>query len=245
MFNRYDFDLVMITGDLMWSKVSCSPTMTLAPLYKLLNRFSFLVAITYGNHDTESDWSRFDIRNLESLLTHPADKYNCHLTGERESYTLEVYDGQNLANILYVWDSGAYSNWPNHDRYDAIETEQIEWFNRLPYQRNETNVDLGFLHIPLPEYHQAAQNIVAGKQCQAVKSPHLNSGLFYALRRRKNVKAIFAGHDHDNNFAGQYDGIDLNYGNVTGYNCYGDLPRGVRIIELSPKLYETSIKPFN
>ena len=47
------------------------------------------------------------------------------------------------------------------------------------------------------------------------------------------IDAVFCGHDHDNNFVGIHHGIKLCYGNITGYQCYGDLERGVRIIELS------------
>ncbi|MEJ6400857.1 metallophosphoesterase [Nicoliella lavandulae] len=244
LFNTNEFDLVIITGDLIWSKLSYDPEMTLSPLYKLLNRFSFPVAITYGNHDTQSKWSRFDMRKLERQLTHPADKYNSTITGERENYTLEVYDGKKLANVIYVLDSGAYSNWKDHDRYASIEPEQIEWYNQLPYSRDENNVDLGFFHIPLPEYKLAAQNIIAGQRGSETRSPNLNSGFFYSLHRNRNVKALFVGHDHENNFVSQYEGIDLNYGNVTGYNCDSSLKRGVRIIELENNLYETSIKTF-
>ncbi|KRM04010.1 histidinol phosphate phosphatase HisJ family protein [Liquorilactobacillus ghanensis DSM 18630] len=146
--------------------------------------------------------------------------------------------------MLYVWDSGAYSHWRNYEEYAAIEPEQIDWFNKLPYKRKAGNIDLVFLHIPLPEYKLAAKKIFQGEKNEEICSSLTNSGLFYSLLRRQNVKALFAGHDHDNNFVGEYHGIKLGYGNVTGYNTYGVLARGVRIIELKNDQFETEIKLF-
>ncbi|MFT9271822.1 MAG: hypothetical protein ABF511_07935 [Lentilactobacillus hilgardii] len=63
--------------------------------------------------------------------------------------------------------------------------------------------------------------------------------------RQKNVKATFVGHDHDNNFTSSFRGIQLNYGNVTGYNCYGELTRGVREIDVSKDAIKTRIILFS
>lgn len=239
-----DFDLIMITGDLLWGKLASKPAETLGALYDVLNRYPVPVAITYGNHDAEGDLNRAGLRQLEAGLVHPADKHHATIVADRESYTLEVQRDGELAHVLYVWDSGAYSHWPADEPYAAIEPEQIEWFTRLPYARTQAQTDLGFLHIPLPEYTQAGQAILTGEQGEAVCSPVTNSGLFYTLLRSQNVKALFAGHDHDNNFTANYRGIGLNYGNPTGYNSYGTLPRGARVISLLPDGYETAILNF-
>jgi hypothetical protein len=39
----------------------------------------------------------------------------------------------------------------------------------------------------------------------------------------------------------RYRGLILGYGNVSGYNTYGDLPRGARVIELDGDQLTTSI----
>lgn len=238
------FDLIMITGDLLWGTEAKHPADTLAALYAVLNRSAAPVAITYGNHDAEGQTSRATLRELEAGLAHPATKHHALTIDDRESYTLEITRDQQLAHVLYVWDSGAYSLWPDSEQYAAIEPAQIAWFNQLPYARTAQRFDLGFLHIPLPEYTAAGQVILSGTQGEAVCSPVTNSGLFYNLLRAGNVKALFAGHDHDNNFTANYRGIGLNYGNVTGYNTYGSLPRGARLITLTPDSYTTEILKF-
>lgn len=43
----------------------------------------------------------------------------------------------------------------------------------------------------------------------------------------------FAGHDHDNDYAGSLHGIRLGYGRVSGYGGYGSLQRGVEGVAVS------------
>lgn len=235
------FDLIMVTGDLIWGKLVSHPDQVLGALYDVFNRHTVPVATTYGNHDTEGAFTRNDLRTLERRLTHPADKHFSLIVADRESYTLEVYRDQRLAHVLYVWDSGAYGHWPDDDQYAAVEPEQIAWFCLLPYARNHEHHDLGFLHIPLPEYHAASHHLLSGSKNEPICSPVTNSGLFYTLLRSQNVQGLFAGHDHDNNFVARYRGLILGYGNVSGYNTYGDLPRGARVIELDGDQLTTSI----
>lgn len=239
------FDLIIITGDVIWGKLALNPVKSLAALFDILNKYPIPVAITYGNHDTEGQFSRKDLRRIEERLKYPADKHNSQIVNDRESYALEIYDDDTLSHVLYVWDSGAYSHWPDNEQYAAIEPEQINWFLQLPYIRDQNDLDLGFLHIPFPEYNSDKLTILCGVQNEAVSSPETNSGLFYALERQKNVKAVFAGHDHDNNFVGSLRSLQLIYGNVTGYNTYGALPRGVREIDVMPDSINTSILLFD
>jgi len=244
LLQTHHFDLIMITGDLLWGKEVQHPGEVLSELFSVLNKTEAPVAITYGNHDTEGTASRATLRELESGLAHPADKHHAMTIVDRESYTLEISREGQLAHVLYVWDSGAYANQSDTNQYAAIEPEQIDWFNRLPYARTTGHQDLGFLHIPLPEYWLAGHAILTGVQGESVCSPMTNSGLFHNLLRAQNVHALFAGHDHDNNFTADYRGIGLNYGNVTGYNTYGSLARGARLITMNPDGYDTQLCLF-
>lgn len=237
------FNLIIITGDIIWGKLINEPQKTIGELAQVLNRHKIPVAFTYGNHDTEGDFGRQDLRGLEKLFTNLAPKYNSKIIDDRENYTLEVYKEGILMNVLYVWDSGAYSYLTGEKEYACIDNKQINWFNKLPYTRNKGNIDLGFLHIPLPEYG-SAKNIFQGEKNEEICSPKVNSGLFYNLLIKGNVKAVFAGHDHDNNFVANYKGVKLAYGNVTGYNTYGSLPRGCRIIDIYENKVNSQIAYF-
>lgn len=91
-----------------------------------------------------------------------------------------------------------------------------------------------FLHIPLPEFVEAWEKGDAiGQKSETICAPELNSGFFAALVESGNVLGVFAGHDHDNDFAAKLHGISLCCGRSLGLDTYGNLPRGARVIELT------------
>lgn len=63
--------------------------------------------------------------------------------------------------------------------------------------------------------------------------PMENSGEFAAMKEKGDVKGIYFGHDHNNSFHGEVDGIDLGYTQGAGFHVYGpDIDRGVRIFNI-------------
>ncbi|MCV3763202.1 metallophosphoesterase [Companilactobacillus farciminis] len=240
------FDLIMITGDLIWGKENLEPRKSLQELYDLLNQFDIPVAITYGNHDTEGAFNRKYLRDFEENLHNLADRHNSYIVNDRENYTLQIFNKETdkLVNILYVWDSGDYYKDQQISQYAAIGRHQINWYAENSRECASNSFDLGFMHIPLPEYlaveKSAVTDIYNEKPCPA----DINSGLFYEILMVNKIKALYAGHDHDNNFSAEYQGVQLNYGNVTGYNTYGDLPRGVLEIDLYADKVERKIINF-
>lgn len=78
---------------------------------------------------------------------------------------------------------------------------------------------------------------------ESIASPNENSGQFDSWLEQGDIIGAYFGHDHINNFVGNYKGIDLGYGLGTSYNAYGaGLDGGVRVFELnenSPADYNT------
>lgn len=244
--NENEFDLIMITGDLIWGKENVEPLKSLKELYTVLNEFDIPVAITYGNHDTEGQYNRKYLRDFETNLNNLASRHHSYLVDDRENYTLEIFERETdlLLNVIYVWDSGDYSKWPQISQYAAIGRHQINWYAKTSNQTHAKTFDIGFLHIPLPEYLEVKKEDVIDSYNEKPCPSTINSGLFHELLVKDKVKALFAGHDHDNNFASEYAGIQLNYGNVTGYNTYGELDRGVMAIDLYNDKVERRIIKF-
>jgi hypothetical protein len=110
--------------------------------------------------------------------------------------------------------------------YDCVRPDQIEWFRQANFEvpANDPSKGKGFLfvHIPLSEYMNLYNNEnFYGQRGEDICCWALNTGLFGALKEQKTVEWVSCGHDHDNDYYGNFDGINLAYGRKTGHACYG------------------------
>ncbi len=221
-------DLVVFTGDQI---TEYQPQAAWARLIEQMRKSKVAWTMVFGNHDHEQGMTRDEI--FEMVVEAP----NCLMQkGEVKgvgNYLLGIQgaDSEKDAAILYFMDSHANCEQPKVGGYQWIDFSQIDWFikqsrqNRLP--------SLVFFHIPLPEYNEVWRGKFLGEKREEICSPRLNSGLFTALKESGQVIGVFAGHDHENDFIGIYQGIALGYGRVSaGKNAYGSLSPGVRVIVL-------------
>lgn len=240
---HFDADLIMHTGDVIWSEGVKDADLIFEELMGYFAEAKAPVALTFGNHDSEEIITRSDLRRIfENTVTKRAGKHHSFIHDDREAYTLEIlaHDSDEVAHAIYVLDSGADAPLPI-GIYDWNQPEQVAWFRKTAetYRKGDgVKRNLVFQHIPIPEYWQAAKNIHSGfnnETNEAISAPHLNTGLFTNMLLDNETWGMFVGHDHDNNFDGLHHGIHLVYGNVSGFNTYGDMERGVRVIELDAK----------
>lgn len=91
---------------------------------------------------------------------------------------------------------------------------------------------MAFFHIPIPEQKQLYYTKVVGQFQEAVACSTVNSGVLETLVSIGDVKAVFIGHDHTNEFCGELGGIWFCYGGGFGYHGYGRAgwPRRARVI---------------
>lgn len=71
-----------------------------------------------------------------------------------------------------------------------------------------------------------------------ISAPFINTGLYANMLLNGETWGIVVGHDHDNNFDAVKYGVHLAYANSSGYQTYGDLPKGGSLIEISLDPYE-------
>lgn len=184
----------------------------------------------FGNHDAEGDMSKYDYADLfkeyEQCLF---DSGFSNIKGVG-NYVVAVYRDNKLAQALFMIDSHQ-SIFYGSSQYDYIGKNQIEWYKwcvnglNQEYNKNYQGVipSMAYLHIPLNEYKKAfkkaqgTQDYIIGGQKEGVYAPYKNTGLFNAMIDGKSTKAVFAGHDHDNNMAANYKGIVLAYGVQSGW----------------------------
>lgn len=69
----------------------------------------------------------------------------------------------------------------------------------------------------------------------------VNTGIYSAMIEQKTVEWVSCGHDHNNDYYGEYQGsgINLAYGRKTGFGQYGPdkFSRGARIFEVTMEPY--------
>lgn len=233
-------DLVIITGDVIYGKPAEEG---FREVLGLVSDFKIPFGVTFGNHDDEQGMTRKQLFDIASSF-----EYNLTTTAEGVSgssnYILTVRSNDNTkdAAILYCMDSNTYSTIKNIEGYGFINFDQIEWYRENSKKFTSANggnpvQSFAFFHIPLPEYSYAAEDLNAvmiGTRMEQVCAPKLNSGMFAAMKEMGDMKGVFVGHDHDNDYAVYWNNILLAYGRYSGGNTvYNHLSNGARVIELS------------
>jgi 3',5'-cyclic AMP phosphodiesterase CpdA len=242
-------DLVVFTGDIIYAKPVIEG---LDDVFNPVIERKIPWVYVFGNHDDEHGMSRAELMdyavNKPFCLAKSGDK---SLKGIG-NYILEVKSPNENKNsaILYFFDSGAYTPVKGLGTYDWFALNQIEWYSRqsAAYTKENGGVPypaLAFFHIPLAEYHQMTaekyDQLIGSKnekECNGV----LNTGMFAAMRQAGDVMGTFVGHDHDNDYIGNYYDIYLAYGRFSGGNTeYNNLGKnGCRVIELKESKREFS-----
>jgi hypothetical protein len=234
-------DLVVFTGDIIYAK---PVTEGLDDIFNPVIERKIPWAYIFGNHDDEHGMSRAELMdyavNKPFCLAQAGDK---SLKGVG-NYILEVkssHENKNSA-ILYFFDSGAYTPIKGLGTYDWFAFNQIEWYSNQSAAYTKENGGapypaLAFFHIPLAEYPQMKAekyDQLIGSKEEKECNGKLNTGMFAAMRQAGDVMGTFVGHDHDNDYIGNYHDIYLAYGRFSGgkteYNNLGK--NGCRVIEL-------------
>ena len=234
-------DLVVLTGDIIFGKPGKESLQT---VLDIVSKFKIPFAITFGNHDDEQGVSKEDLMKIAMTYPYHIGKASEGLTGVA-NYVLPVKskDGQRDAEVLYVLDSNTYSKISGVKGYDYIHFDQVEWYRNQSKRFTAANggkpvPSLAFYHIPVPEYTEAACSgsaMLYGSRTESNCPPALNSGFFAAAKEMGDIRGMFVGHDHDNDYAVMWHNVLLAYGRYSGgKTVYNNLPvNGARVIELS------------
>ncbi|WP_431806188.1 metallophosphoesterase family protein [Microbacterium paraoxydans] len=181
----------------------------------------------------------------------------------REAFALWLLDsGRYAPDALAGQDFAGYPTW------DWVRMDQVAWYRdqsqRLEQRLGRKVPGLMFLHIALWEHRfmwwggvdtrteadaargRARHGIVGERNEDECPGP-FNSGMFNAIVERGDVKGVFVGHDHVNDYMGNYYGVLLGYAPGTGFGAYGldgaerNRLRGGRVFELAESGDQVSI----
>jgi hypothetical protein len=247
LINHVKPDLVVITGDAVsgyaWDKSdtfyqNCWKKWT-NPMLKTKVKYAY----TLGNHDDQANLSRQQILDLENTNPFSITSQSRKITGIT-NYIIPITSSKDSnipISILWFFDTND-EGCLGHSGWGCINPDQIEWYESISKgiinQAGRKVEGLGFFHIPLPEYIDLwNKGETYGARHEGVCSPDVNTGFFDKVLEVGNIRGMFCGHDHSNDFGGSWKGVELVYGRKTGYGGYGPsgLQRGGRIINLKEK----------
>lgn len=247
---------------------------------ELMEKLGIYWCLGFGNHDTEaySFFTREDISELYSnhekyphclFRTGPEDVDGCG------NYVINVKNTQGkITQSLFIFDSHSYTGgdifgamW----KYDCVHENQVQWYRNEIASLTEVNggevpKSMAFMHIPVLEFRDAyyeyrdngfndTENVkylygTAGEKNDVIYSGNKNHGLFDAFLEEGSTQNVFFGHDHLNNFALMYKGIQLTYGYSIDYLAYSGISkfgaqRGCNVIMIKPDgSYECTLENY-
>ncbi len=239
-------EFVIYTGDIVTDN---NPAALWEKVTSIASNRHIPFAVVLGNHDSERDTPRNKVYEIVTGLKGCLNKPKNESVDEVFGYTNQVIsicksdDSNSKAFLFYLFDSNALSDLPGAShREDWIRSNQIEWYVKQSKHFTEENGGipypaLAFFHIPLIEFgnsYNTPNQKSFGWRIERECCPPVNSGLFSAFLECKDVKSVFVGHDHDNDYMVYLQGIALGYGRFSGgLNTYHTLCRGARVIELT------------
>ena len=229
-------DIAMLTGDVVTEKPGPEGWKA---IIALLEKAQVPFTVMMGNHDAEvmPKQEIYDLLTQSPYFIGEKGPETIHGCG---NYVVPVYgaDHKTTKALLYCIDSNDYPESKDYGTYDWIHFDQVAWYRQTSARFTKENGGnplpaLAFFHIALPEYDAIPNNgTMLGEKNEGSGASKINSGLFASFIEMGDVMGAFVGHDHDNDFIGTHYQIALAYGRVTGTDAYGDLERGMRVIEL-------------
>ena len=260
-------DLIILTGDIAYPIPVETFTRNNDVAFSQLRYFMDMVNIPwtffYGNHDTEKsallggdailrEYVAYARRNPEMLFADVQPdiygRYNQYLRVEDPDGTLRF--------ALFLIDSNDYAQGPDAvGKYDSVHADQIQWYedtlDALRAEAGHVVPSFVFMHIPFRAFADAqtaletgdpAAEYLFGQNGEGVSCPAKESGFFDAILKKGSTRAVFVGHDHLNNLAVRYKGVDLVYYKYIDYIAYPGIAnrtaqRGATLITLKGDQY--------
>ena len=238
-------DLVVLTGDIILGKYQQIDAIRFA---KMMEKLGVYWIAVFGNHEVHEEKGFYKYLLLKSFSDYPhcLCKFGPDELYGYGNCTVNIFgSGNKLRQTLFFFDSGRdirdrlrseYGIPSEMKGYDFLKKEQIAFYkNEIDSMRKkygECN-SMMYMHIPLCEYSHAFTGnekdgyvstgeceILYGAQFESVGSSQFNSGMFDAILEKGSTKAVFAGHDHVNDWCALYKGIYLVYSLHGGYSPY-------------------------
>ena len=183
-------------------------------------------AFAFGTHEIESDLSGPEIKKLEK--THPYSLFDDMAKDpvSTSNFNVKIYSSfqnreKEISLLIWIFDTKGHGCKYRRLSYGCITFPQINWYKResgkINKEQKKNVKGLAFFHIPIPEFKNVYNFYKThGDKKESVSCPKVNTNFFKAILEVNNIKGIYIGHDHKNDFGGNYKGVDLAYNRKTG-----------------------------
>ncbi|KAN0011961.1 hypothetical protein ACTFIU_000180 [Dictyostelium citrinum] len=201
-------------------------------------------AITFGNHDGEGALSTYEILQIDQSFDLSLSESNSVEMHGIANYVLKIASSNNSksqpASLVYLFDSSTKGC--SKLDWGCIHQDQIDWFKNTSKNFNKTD-SIAFVHIPPLEVIDLWNKYpVYGNFSETPCCFDNEFGNFVpSLVESGDVHGLYFGHDHENDFHGQYKGMDIGYGRKSGAGSYSSKkPLGSRVIQLTESPFTIS-----
>ncbi|KAG5560909.1 hypothetical protein RHGRI_004066 [Rhododendron griersonianum] len=217
--------LIVFTGDNIFGLDAKDAVYSLNAAFSPAVSSDIPWAAVLGNHDQESTLSRAGVMKHIVGMKHTLSQFNPPEVDNIDgfgNYNLEVrgvegsaFENKSVAlfNIFCALGRGKLK--------DLAQYFVLRAYKNKPEAQEAPAPGLAYFHIPLPDFASFDSSNFTGVKQQGIGSASVNSGFFTTMAEAGDVKAVFVGHDHINDFCGELAGIHLCYGGGFGYHAYG------------------------
>lgn len=224
-------DLIVLTGDIFYHTNAKA-----SDFRELMDSLKKPFTFVWGNHDATTIIDKNNISNelLKSeycLWKNQYENTSLKRTGDHV-IQLKTKDTDKLLYCFYMLDSGTH----NGKEYESVYEDQLNQYKNVMDELNKIYIkqdnnkyelipNLVFQHIPVEEYKTlySEDKVILGRKIETPCHGAENTGQ-YEFMKKYNMKGMFVGHDHMNNYAFKTDdGIILAYGGQAGHsNTYDE-----------------------
>ncbi|MBF0207023.1 MAG: metallophosphoesterase [Oligoflexia bacterium] len=224
-------DLIIVTGDAIADNGDHTGNKDMLLFISTISAMNTPWTLALGNHDQADDIEQME-RDLSNASFSYFKSMNKQSAGIGNHY-IDLVDkkGSKLWRF-YILNSGV----------SGLNKQVLDWFAEKVGSSGSTGdtkmtpPSFAFVHIPLIEFKSVwdiggASGMKGEDVCYEQTLP-MAIDYFERANVDNDFRAIFVGHDHANDYHGVWKDIQLVYGRVSGYNGYGNYPRGAKLIEI-------------
>ena len=213
-------DLIVVGGDTVltaWNDI-CTQQFC-----NFMEKFEIPWAPVFGNHDYEGRADKPKLAEIYEASEHCLFKSGPAGMNGMGNYIVNITRNNEVVYSLFMIDDGQFRVVDGQITDGGVGEKQVEWYKWAVNGINKTNgkavANMAFMHVPVPEYLQFEDDFDMGIRGEGTCTAKVNDGFFDAFKANGGTH-MFAGHDHNNNFITEYEGVTLGYMTKSSYNCY-------------------------